>query len=346
MNIFRQVLDSNRLSHAYIFLGPSGVGKFLFARTLAKILMCENKSTDWTQKGEDSPPIRSVLTDTVSKERVSNNASNGAQCRACKWIDKNCHPNLKITEVEKGSQKISIDAVIDIEKELMLMPFSKTHRVFIVNEAERMSEEAFNAFLKTLEEPVKNTVIILITSNLASLPRTVVSRCQVIRFYPLEQGLVTKHLEEHLKIKYEDALLLSHLSDGSIGDACRLHGHNLLAQREHLIKGLVRDNSERLSKDIIAYAKNNSDDNEGLRGEIIWQLKIIGLFVRDALWLHYGLPDNKLLNKDRISETKQYQRRYNYKQVERLLERLLKSERYIRLNANYSLVVESLLAVS
>lgn len=321
MNTFKQVLDSKRLSHAYIFLGPSGVGKFLFARTLAKVLMCENKSADWTKKGGDS-------------------------CRACKWIDKNCHPNLKITEVEKGSQKISIDAVIDIEKELMLTPFSRTHRVFIVNEAERMSEEAFNAFLKTLEEPVKDTVIILVASNLASLPQTVVSRAQVIRFYPIEQELVIKHLEKHLKITRTDALLLSHLADGSIGDACKLHSQGLLEQREHLIKGLLHENSERLAKDIIAYAKNNSDDNEGLRGEIIWQLKIIGLFVRDALWLHHGLPDNKLLNKDRISETKQYQKRYNYKQVERLLERLLKSERYIRLNANYSLVVESLLAVS
>ena len=321
VNIFRQVLEANRLSHAYIFLGPSGVGKFLFARTLAKVLMCENKSTDWTQK------------------------SCGI-CRSCKWIDKNCHPNLKITAVEKGRQEIRIEQVRDIEKELLLMPFSKTHRVFIVNEAERMSEEAFNAFLKTLEEPVKDTVIILVASNLAALPQTVVSRAQVIRFYPLEQGLVIKHLEEHLNIKHEDAILLSHLSDGSIGDACKLHGQNLLEQREHLIKGLVRENSERLAKDIIAYAKNNSDDNEGLRGEIIWQLKIIGLFVRDALWLHHGLPDNKLLNKDRIIETKQYQRRYNYKQIERLLERLLKSERYIRLNANYSLVVESLLAVN
>jgi len=317
VNIFKQVLDSNRLSHAYIFVGPTGVGKFLFARTLAKILMCENKNADWTKKGDDS-------------------------CRACKWIDKNCHPNLKITEVEKGKQKISIDAVIDIEKELMLMPFSKTHRIFIINEAERMSEEAFDAFLKTLEEPVKDTIIILVTANLASLPQTVISRCQVIRFYPIEQSLVTKYLEQHLKIKYEQALLLSHLSDGSIGDACKLYKQNLLEQREHLIQGLVHDNSERLAKDIITYAKNNSDDNEGLRLEIIWQLKIVGLFVRDALWLHHGLPDNKLLNKDRIPETKQYQRRYNYKQVERLLERLLKSERYIRLNANYSLVVESL----
>jgi len=317
VNTFEQVLNSKRLSHAYIFLGPSGVGKFLFARTLAKILMCESKSSEWKQKGCTS-------------------------CRACKWIDKNCHPNLKITEVEKNKQKISIEAVLDIQKELMLMPFSKTHRVFIVNEAERMSEEAFNAFLKTLEEPVKDTVIILVTSNLGSLPQTVVSRAQVIRFYPIEQSLVIKYLEQHLKIKYEQALLLSHLSDGSIGDACKLHSQNLLDQREHLIKGLLRDNSGRLAKDIIAYAKSNSADNEGLRLEIIWQLKIIGLFIRDALWLHHGLPDAKMLNKDRITETKQYQRRYNHKQVERLLGRLLRSERYIRLNANYSLVVESL----
>jgi DNA polymerase-3 subunit delta' len=318
------------LSHAYIFAGPSGVGKFLFARTLAKVLMCENKKavdgaaqpdeqTDWTQKGCDA-------------------------CRACKWIDKNCHPNLKITEVEKGSQKIGIEAVIDIEKELMLMPFSRTRRVFITNEAERMSEEAFNAFLKTLEEPVKDTVIILVTSNPALLPQTIVSRCQLIRFYAIEHSLAAKYLEQRLKIKHEDALFLSHLADGSIGNACKLQEQSLMPQRKELIKTLLRQDSDRLSKDIIAYARKNSDDNEGLRREIIWQLKIIGLFIRDALWLNYAIPDNQLINKDVIPEAKQYQKRLNSRQMERLMDRLLKSERYIRLNANYTLVVESLFA--
>ncbi|MEW6027486.1 MAG: DNA polymerase III subunit delta' [Planctomycetota bacterium] len=311
VNIFEQVLASSRLSHAYIFSGPAGTGKLLFAKTLAKILMCEDKS--------------------------------GCNvCRSCKWVEKNCHPNLRITSVEKGSKEIKIQAVREIEQELMLTPFSKTHRVFIVNEAERMSEEAFNAFLKTLEEPVKDTVIILVTSNIAVLPRTVVSRCQVIRFHPIEQTLVTRYLEQWLKIKPEDALLLSHLSDGSIGDACKLYEDGLLAQRERLIKGLAGEEPGRLARDIANYAKSHSEDKEDERREIIWQLKIIGLFIRDALWLAQGLPDNKLLNKDRIPEVKQYQRRYNNR-LERLMERLLKSERYIRLNANTSLVVESLL---
>lgn len=315
--IFRHILESKRLSHAYIFAGPAGVGKFLFAKTLAKILMCENNGPDWAQKGCDT-------------------------CRPCKWVNKNCHPNLKITELEKGSQKIGIDAVIDIEKELILMPFLRTYRVFIINEADRMSEEAFNAFLKTLEEPVKDTVIILVAAAPALLPQTIISRCQTIKFQTIPQPLAAQYLGTRLKINNEDALFLSHLANGSIGDACNLHKQGMMPHRKELIKKLLHQDSERLSKDIIAYAKKNSADNEGIRREIIWQLKIIGFFIRDALCLHYSIPDRQLINKDIIPATKQYQKRYPHKQIERLLDRILKSERYIRLNANYNLVVESL----
>jgi len=326
VNIFKQVLESNRLSHAYIFTGPSGVGKFLFARTMAKVLMCENNEEGkWFTKG-------------------------CSKCRACKLVDKNSHPNLRIIEVEKGKQEINIEAVREIEKELILMPFYRSYRVFIINEAERMSEESANAFLKTLEEPVKNTVIILVTSNLTALLPTILSRCQIIRFYPLQQEQMKEYLIKHMKIDSGQASFLTHLCRGSIGDAVGLHSQNMFSQRDSLINGLIEKNRSshlggaggNMPDRIIKYAKYNAQDNEGIRQEIIRQLKIIGFFVRDVLWLHYGLVDSKLFNRDKITEVKKYQKSYDCQQVEKLIDKLLESERYLRYNANINLVMDNL----
>jgi len=338
VDTFRQILESNRLSHAYIFAGPSGVGKFLFARTLAKILMCED-------------------------------GKGCSRCRACMLVDKNSHPNLRIIEVEEGKQEIDIETVREIGRELRLMPFYRSYRVFIINEAERMNEEASNAFLKTLEEPVRNTVIILVTSNVTALLPTIFSRCQIIRFYPLEQEQMKEYLIKHLKINSSQASFLTHLCRGSIGDAVRLHSQNMLSHRDSLINGLtgkdrgnpplpVREPACRaaaqarrtqtgagqagMTNRVINYAKSNARDNEGIRQEIVWQLKTIGFFLRDVLWLHYGLGEGKLLNRDKIAEVKKYQKAYDYKQVEKLIDKLLESERYLRYNANINLVVDNL----
>ncbi|MFH1231824.1 MAG: DNA polymerase III subunit delta' [Planctomycetota bacterium] len=318
VNTFKRILESNRLSHAYIFAGPSGIGKFLFARTMAKILMCENNEKgNWLNKG-------------------------CSKCRFCRLVDKNCHPNLRIIELEQGKQEININTVREIEKELLLMPFYKSYRVFIINEAERMSEEAANAFLKTLEEPVKNTIIILVTSNLTALLPTILSRCQIIRFYPLQQEQMNEYLIKHLKISSGQASFLTHLCRGSIGDAVRLHSQNMLSQRDSLITGMIEKDRGNMTNDVINYAKSNADDNDGIRQEIIWQLKIIGFFVRDVLCLHYGFADSKLFNRDKIAEIKKYQKSYNYQQVEKLIDKLLEAERYLRYNANVNLVVDNL----
>jgi DNA polymerase III gamma/tau subunit len=116
----------------------------------------------------------------------------------------------------------------------------------------------------------------------------------------------------------------------------------MLSQRDLLIDGLIKKDRGNMANSIINYAKSNAQDNEGIRQEIIWQLKIIGFFIRDALWLNYGLVDSKLLNKDKITEIKKYQRSYNYNQIEKLIDKLLESERYLRYNANMNLVVENL----
>lgn len=334
VNTFRQILESNRLSHAYIFAGPSGVGKFLFARTLAKIMLCENTEGDWSNRGCSTSP-------TPARQR-SGGGSVWRECRFCQLADKNCHPNLRIIELGKGKQEISIETVRDIEKELMFIPFYKSYRVFIINDAELMSEEAANAFLKTLEEPVKNTIIILVTSNLLSLLPTILSRCQIIRFYPLQQEQMKEYLIKHLKIDSDQASFLTEICRGSIGDAVRLHSQHMLSQRDSLITGLIEQDRGNMTNRVINYAKSNAEDNEGIRQEIIWQLKIIGFFLRDALWLYYGLADSRLLNKDKITEVKKYQKSYDSKQVEKLIDKLLESERYLRYNANINLVVDNL----
>ena len=317
IKVFSNILDAERLSHAYIFSGPAGIGKFLFARTLAKVLLCQNdKPGNWIKKGCD-------------------------KCSSCKSIEKNSQPNLKIVEVDKGKQEISISAVRQIQEELGMMPFYKSHRVFIINEAENLSEEASNALLKTLEEPVPNTILILVTSNLASLIPTVQSRCQVIRFLPIRHELLRDYLMKNLKIKKEQADFLAHFSSGSIGDAIKLFSQGLLERREDLISDIVADKAD-TGNNIVKYAKANSDDSEGTRLEVRWQLKIIGIFINDVLTLSYGQNEDALLNQDKISEIRKYQKCHSIEDIERFIKKLLESERYINYNVNVNIVMDNL----
>lgn len=309
VGIFRKAIESKRVAHTYLFTGPEGVGKLHFAVALARLLMCD-KNTGC------------------------------GQCRACRWIDQQTHPNLRVIDVPEGKQSIPIDIVREVEEEMALKPFMPGYRIFIFNNADRMEEEAGNALLKSLEEPTKNCIIILITAHPESILPTVVSRCQVIRFYAIPQDRLEKFFMDRLKINQVNARLLAYLSDGSIGNGIRLHSGSLLEQRKWLIDNLHSASSFReTAESVLGYAKSDKASRETERERIIQQFKAIGLFLRDVLLSHY-INDAPIINYDKITDIKQWHKRTKPESVRLAIEELLAAEQYIRLNINLTLVTE------
>ena len=307
--LFAEVIRQNKLAHSYIFTGPDGIGKFIFAQELAKALLCENKT-------------------------------GCNKCASCRKFDNGNHTSVRIVNIPSGKKHIPIDIVREIESEIMLKPFEGRHKIFIINNAEMFTDEAANAFLKTLEEPPAYSLIILIVSNIAAMLPTVISRSQVVRFYPIPDKVLEKILKDKIKLSEPEMKLLVTLSDGSAGKAMMLSESKLIAHRDKLLEGLFQPKKD-LADEIIR-SGDKFKDNESIRSHIAQQFKLISLFLMDVLLfkLNGGKVD-KLLNRDKEQLLIKAEAMYSEEALEKAIDNLVQAEEYLRMNLNPKIVVSN-----
>ena len=189
-------LDGNRLSHAYLFSGLRGSGKTSTARIFAKALLCE--------EGATSRPC--------------------GVCTHCKMAADNSH--MDIIEMDAASNR-GIDDIKDLIEHTKYKPSSARYKIFIIDEVHMLTNQAFNALLKTLEEPPDFVKFILATTDPLKLPATILSRTQHFRFKKIPQPLVLKHLEHILDLEdigYEKEALdiIARSGAGSLRDSLTL----------------------------------------------------------------------------------------------------------------------------
>ena len=206
-------LDGNRLSHAYLFSGLRGSGKTSTARIFAKALLCE--------KGATSHPC--------------------GVCPHCIMAAENSH--MDIIEMDAASNR-GIDDIKDLIEHTKYKPSSARYKIFIIDEVHMLTPQAFNALLKTLEEPPDFVKFILATTDPLKLPATILSRTQHFRFKKIPQNLVLKHLEHILNLEnvgYErDALeILARSGAGSLRDSLTLLDQAIVYSKNYVDVGTV-----------------------------------------------------------------------------------------------------------
>jgi DNA polymerase-3 subunit delta' len=229
----------DRLPHAFLFQGPSGVGKFLAARHFALGLFCKESSAS-RREGVIAAPCN--------------------ECGPCKRFLSGNHPDLFVIDAVASAQnQITIHFIshrderpkdayqgVALEEFLLLKAYEGTYRVVLVREAERMNEAAQNALLKVLEEPAPDTILVLETSAPARLLQTVRSRVIPVEFQPLSQEQTRAILAPHTE---GDVDLLVELSDGSPGRALELSARAAPQMRQLLRDVLHGERSERDAAD-------------------------------------------------------------------------------------------------
>ena len=191
VRILKNSIIEDKLAHAYIFTGPRGTGKTSTAKLFAKALNCPN-------------------------------AKDGIPCEECE----NCvnfATSPDIIELDAASNN-GVEYIREIKDNVLIAPTSSKYKIYIIDEVHMLSNAAWNAFLKTLEEPPQNVIFILATTEIQKVPITVLSRCQRFDFNRIDRGLIQKHIKEICDkegIKYkEDAIIeISYLSDGCMRDA-------------------------------------------------------------------------------------------------------------------------------
>ncbi len=196
VRILKNSIRLNRISHAYIFAGPRGVGKTTIARILAKALNCLNI--------KDSEPC--------------------GICENCQLIDKGNFPDL--IEIDAASNR-GIDDIRTIREAVAYTPIKGRYKIYILDEAHMLTKEAFNALLKTLEEPPPSTIFILCTTEMDRVPPTIISRCQRLIFSKVTEDKVVEYLKRictNEGIEYEEDALyeIARASEGCMRDAASL----------------------------------------------------------------------------------------------------------------------------
>lgn len=214
-------VSSGRLNHAYLFTGSRGTGKTTCAKILAKAVNCLNPQ----------------------------NGNPCGECEICKGIDDGSI--LDIVEMDAASNR-KIDDIRQIIDEVQFKPAKCKYRVYIVDEVHMLTTEAFNALLKTLEEPPEHVIFILATTEVHKLPQTIRSRCQRFDFHRIPPRAIADRVEyvvsqENAEITESAALMLASVADGALRDALSLLD-SCLAVSSHIDEEVVRNAAGLVSK--------------------------------------------------------------------------------------------------
>jgi DNA polymerase III subunit delta' len=201
-----------RLAHAYLFVGPQGVGKHLFATELAKSLLC------------DHAPAPLTACD---------------KCPSCAQVGAGTHPDYFTARKPDDKHELPAEVIREFCGHLGLKPSKGSRRVGVVGDADDFNEESANAFLKSLEEPPPGSVLILLATSTEQQLSTILSRCQVIRFHPLTPDDVRAVLADQEIVEPARVTQLVRLAHGSPGQAIALNDDDLWAFRETAVNTLT-----------------------------------------------------------------------------------------------------------
>ena len=287
--ILCEQIKNNKIPHAYIFMGEPGTGKMFTAIEFAKILNCTINDYTKTAAGPCN------------------------HCLSCEHIDKGTFPDLHLInfekqdeiaekDSEKGKTKLGIKLIRYMQEKVYFKATDGRWKIFIIEPAEKMTIEAFNCLLKTLEEPPDNTIIILIAKHKETIPVTILSRVQTVFFQPLNSQYIATFLQEKYSLSQENSLKIALLADGSIEKA-----ENLIVNTQNEYSALWKE----LSSKKMAIS------------DILIKSKAVAVNRENAIEALSIIMENAMLNF-----------RQNPLKYANIIERLLQSKRYLEQNAN------------
>jgi DNA polymerase III subunit delta' len=282
---FARAAERGRLAHAYLLVGPAGIGKRLFARQLAKTLLCENQpSGKWDSCDE---------------------------CVACKLVEAGTHPDLFQVARPEEKHEFPIDTMLELCRDLSLKPARADRKIAILDDADDLNDESANSFLKTLEEPPPRSILILIGTNADCQLPTIHSRCQVIPFQPLDDKVVESILHASGEIDAAEIPRLTRQCGGSVSLARELADPGIWTMRSQLLAAAADPHSDLLAvmKGWKATIEQAGKDTSLQRRKVILVIRLTIESLESALTGSLSDPDDaklqqslRALGRDRLVE--------------------------------------------
>jgi DNA polymerase-3 subunit delta' len=305
----RSAMVGGRLHHAYLFLGPEGVGKRMIAMALAKAIHCVESKNDYC-----------------------------GECVNCARLTDGNHPDVRLIEPLADKKEISIQQIRELQRELNYRSFSGKQKLAIIDPAILMNLSAQNALLKTLEEPPVDSLIVLITPNMGGLLPTLRSRCLSLSFAPLSSAQVSAFLESQHGMQANQAKLLAAMSMGSIGVAVNLDKDELIEKRRIWSNMLISLKRGDYNAAIIAAEALGKNRDESLAF-----LKWAESWYRDLLIYGTTQKPDELVNLDMLAQIDRQATESNGDCILSALSQLTDACASIQRNLNRRMVLEKFL---
>lgn len=307
---FQKTLETRNVSHAYLLQGELRSGKEFLAKIFATALQCENRAKAPCQ-----------------------------ECDSCIKALSGNHPDIIFVSHEKPNSIGVEDIRNQINHTIQIKPYSGEYKIYIMNEAEKMTVQAQNALLKTLEEPPAYAVFLLLTVNTEALLPTITSRCVNLNMRPVAGDVLKEYLMRELKVPDYRAELAVAFARGNFGRA------KMLVSSEDFDK--IRDDAVTLLKyinemeiqEIVVAIKKISE----YKLDINDYLDVISIWYRDVLLFKATNDANNLIFKKEIQYIKKVAKKSSYEGIENILEAMDKAKSRLNANVNFDLTMELLL---
>ena len=303
-------LKNKKITHAYIFEGPNGSGKNLLAKAFAKALEGEAGYGDSCD-----------------------------MCRSCHQMETGNQPDVKWLIHEKPATISVEDVRTQINADMAIKPYSSKYKIYIVDEAEKMNEQAQNALLKTIEEPPEYGIIMLLTNNLEAMLPTILSRCVVFHLKPVDNYKIVEFLEKEYGVPDYKARICAAFSQGVVGKAIAMASSEDFNDLQYHVLSIVKNIHEMDIYEVVEAVKRLSvyktDINDVIDMMMVWY--------RDVLVLKVTKDANVIVYKDEYRFLMEQAKRSSYEGLNDIIQALEKAKARLAANVNFEVAVEMML---
>lgn len=304
----KHAIQMKKVSHAYMIQGDYDSGKKMIATIFAKTLQCEQKGSE---------PCN--------------------QCASCMQVDSGNHPDIIYVSHEKPSS-IGIDDVrSQINGSIQVKPYSSEYKIYIVDEAEKMTIEAQNAILKTIEEPPSYAILILLTTNLGKILPTILSRCVVLQIKPVQDEKIRQHLIS-LGVEKEKANFSTSFAMGNVGKAIKVATSEEFQEIKNDCIHMLKHSKNMEVYELIAASKELIK----YKLQIYDYLDFMLMWYRDVLMLKATGNANILIYQEEYIALSEMAKRSSYEGIQRIIEEIERAKVRLHANVNFELTMELL----
>ena len=305
----QNAISVQKVSHAYILHGEEGMGKKTLANAFAKTLQCEGKG------------IRSC-----------------DRCKSCMQADSGNHPDIIHVTHEKLS--IGVDDIrLQVNADIQVKPYNSPYKIYLIDDADKLTEQAQNALLKTMEEPPEYAIILLLVSNINYLLPTILSRCVLLNLKPVDKAAIKEYLMTQHKIPDYMAEMAAAFSSGNVGKAIKYASSQDFEKMKAEVLHILKYIDEMELHEIISGLKTLSANKPIIEDYI----DLMILWYRDVVMYKATMDPNLVLYKEELSFIKNQANTRSYENVEKIISGMEKAKIRLKANVNFDIAIELML---